>query len=176
MRLYVCVCVCFSELNQNNKTNQCRQLIIYMHTHTHILIDSALIFQVSKESAGAIDEEDFIKAFTDVPTVQVQYTQGHKCRQSRHSFNLITKLYRSDCLRLFFFSLLPLPSPMQIYSSRDLEDNLNKIREVCSDDKHDWDQRANAVSSHQLSKKLPRFWHSLLASLMFTFFFFIIIF
>ncbi|KAM3596340.1 uncharacterized protein V6R79_012768 [Siganus canaliculatus] len=57
---------------------------------------------VSKESAGAIDEEDFIKAFTDVPTVQ-------------------------------------------IYSSRDLEDNLNKIREVCSDDKHDWDQRANAL-------------------------------
>uniref|UniRef100_A0A3Q3X4Y1 TOG domain-containing protein n=1 Tax=Mola mola TaxID=94237 RepID=A0A3Q3X4Y1_MOLML len=54
------------------------------------------------ESAGAIDEEDFIKAFTDVPTVQ-------------------------------------------IYSSRDLEDNLNKIREICSDDKHDWDQRANAL-------------------------------
>ncbi|XP_044028193.1 CLIP-associating protein 2 isoform X37 [Siniperca chuatsi] len=57
---------------------------------------------VSKESAGAIDEEDFIKAFTDVPTVQ-------------------------------------------IYSSRDLEDNLNKIREICSDDKHDWDQRAIAL-------------------------------
>ncbi|XP_054873719.1 CLIP-associating protein 2 isoform X47 [Amphiprion ocellaris] len=56
----------------------------------------------SKESAGAVDEEDFIKAFTDVPTVQ-------------------------------------------IYSTRDLEDNLNKIREVCSDDKHDWDQRANAL-------------------------------
>ncbi|XP_028254552.1 CLIP-associating protein 2 isoform X24 [Parambassis ranga] len=57
---------------------------------------------VSKESAGAVDEEDFIKAFTDVPTVQ-------------------------------------------IYSARDLEDNLNKIREICSDDKHDWDQRANAL-------------------------------
>ncbi|KAF7664911.1 hypothetical protein LDENG_00160810 [Lucifuga dentata] len=57
---------------------------------------------VSKESAGVVDEEDFIKAFTDVPTVQ-------------------------------------------IYSTRDLEDNLNKIREVCSDDKHDWDQRANAL-------------------------------
>ncbi|XP_013861188.1 CLIP-associating protein 2 isoform X30 [Austrofundulus limnaeus] len=57
---------------------------------------------VSKESAGAVDEEDFIKAFTDVPTVQ-------------------------------------------IYSSRDLEDNLNKIREICSDDKHDWDQRCNAL-------------------------------
>ncbi|XP_075962234.1 CLIP-associating protein 2 isoform X33 [Anarhichas minor] len=57
---------------------------------------------VSKESAGGVDEEDFIKAFTDVPTVQ-------------------------------------------IYSARDLEDNLNKIREICSDDKHDWDQRANAM-------------------------------
>ncbi|GLD69554.1 CLIP-associating protein 2 isoform X19, partial [Lates japonicus] len=57
---------------------------------------------VSKESAGAVDEDDFIKAFTDVPTVQ-------------------------------------------IYSTRDLEDNLNKIREVCSDDKHDWDQRASAL-------------------------------
>uniref|UniRef100_A0A8C7MLA5 Cytoplasmic linker associated protein 2 n=1 Tax=Oncorhynchus kisutch TaxID=8019 RepID=A0A8C7MLA5_ONCKI len=32
-----------------------------------------------------------------------------------------------------------------IYSSRDLEDNLNKIREICSDDKHDWDQRAAAM-------------------------------
>ncbi|KAM9738543.1 CLIP-associating protein 2 isoform 6-T6 [Menidia menidia] len=57
---------------------------------------------VSKESAGVIDEEDFVKAFTDVPTVQ-------------------------------------------IYSARDLEDNLNKIREICSDDKHDWDQRASAL-------------------------------
>nr|XP_061808564.1 CLIP-associating protein 2-like [Nerophis lumbriciformis] len=56
----------------------------------------------SKESAGAVDEDDFVKAFTDVPTVQ-------------------------------------------IYSSRDLEENLNKIREICSDDKHDWDQRANAM-------------------------------
>ncbi|XP_067358338.1 CLIP-associating protein 2 isoform X35 [Channa argus] len=57
---------------------------------------------VSKESAGVLDEEDFVKAFTDVPTVQ-------------------------------------------IYSTRDLEDNLNKIREICSDDKHDWDQRASAL-------------------------------
>ncbi|XP_051246302.1 CLIP-associating protein 2 isoform X19 [Dicentrarchus labrax] len=57
---------------------------------------------VSKDSAGVIEEEDFIKSFTDVPAVQ-------------------------------------------IYSSRDLEDNLNKIREICSDDKHDWDQRALAL-------------------------------
>uniref|UniRef100_A0A665VXC7 Cytoplasmic linker associated protein 2 n=1 Tax=Echeneis naucrates TaxID=173247 RepID=A0A665VXC7_ECHNA len=65
----------------------------HTHTHTHTL---------SKESAGAVDEDDFIKAFTDVPTVQ-------------------------------------------IYSTRDLEDNLNRIREICSDDKHDWDQRATAL-------------------------------
>ncbi|XP_076865019.1 CLIP-associating protein 2 isoform X10 [Brachyhypopomus gauderio] len=57
---------------------------------------------VSKEGAGAVDEEDFIKAFTDVPSVQ-------------------------------------------IYSARDLEDNLNKIREILSDDKHDWDQRTIAL-------------------------------
>ncbi|XP_058475567.1 CLIP-associating protein 2 isoform X11 [Solea solea] len=57
---------------------------------------------VSKESTGGVDEDDFIKAFTDVPAVQ-------------------------------------------IYSARDLEDNLNKIREICSDDKHDWDQRASAM-------------------------------
>ncbi|XP_051991175.1 CLIP-associating protein 2 isoform X10 [Xyrauchen texanus] len=57
---------------------------------------------ISKEGAGAVDEEDFVKAFTDVPSVQ-------------------------------------------IYSSRDLEDNLNKIREVLSDDKHDWDHRVSAL-------------------------------
>ncbi|KAK7816867.1 hypothetical protein U0070_021664, partial [Myodes glareolus] len=52
----------------------------------------------SKEGgAGAVDEDDFIKAFTD------------------------------------------------IYSSRELEETLNKIREILSDDKHDWDQRANAL-------------------------------
>uniref|UniRef100_A0A4W4G9B3 TOG domain-containing protein n=1 Tax=Electrophorus electricus TaxID=8005 RepID=A0A4W4G9B3_ELEEL len=34
---------------------------------------------------------------------------------------------------------------MHIYSTRDLEDNLNKIREILSDDKHDWDQRTNAL-------------------------------
>lgn len=32
---------------------------------------------MSKEGAGAVDEEDFIKAFTDVPTVQVRYTLAH---------------------------------------------------------------------------------------------------
>lgn len=52
--------------------------------------------------AGALDEDDFVKAFTEVPSVQ-------------------------------------------IYSSRELEETLNKIREILSDDKHDWDQRANAL-------------------------------
>ncbi|NXC00135.1 CLAP1 protein, partial [Orthonyx spaldingii] len=56
----------------------------------------------AKEGAGAVDEEDFIKAFEDVP-------------------------------------------PVQIYSSRDLEESINKIREILSDDKHDWEQRVSAL-------------------------------
>ncbi|XP_039186048.1 CLIP-associating protein 1 isoform X22 [Crotalus tigris] len=56
----------------------------------------------TKEGAGAIDEEDFIKAFEDVPAVQ-------------------------------------------IYSSRDFEESINKIREILSDDKHDWEQRVAAL-------------------------------
>ncbi|KAM9664049.1 CLIP-associating protein 1 isoform 1-T1 [Trichechus inunguis] len=56
----------------------------------------------AKEGAGAVDEEDFIKAFDDVPVVQ-------------------------------------------IYSARDLEESINKIREILSDDKHDWEQRVNAL-------------------------------
>lgn len=52
--------------------------------------------------AGGLDEEDFIRAFEDVPTVQ-------------------------------------------IYSGRDLEESLNKIREILSDDKHDWEQRITAL-------------------------------
>ncbi|XP_074857229.1 CLIP-associating protein 1 isoform X10 [Carettochelys insculpta] len=56
----------------------------------------------AKEGAGAVDEEDFIKAFDDVPTVQ-------------------------------------------IYSTRDLEESINKIREILSDDKHDWEQRVSAL-------------------------------
>uniref|UniRef100_A0A8C5QKF1 Cytoplasmic linker associated protein 1 n=1 Tax=Leptobrachium leishanense TaxID=445787 RepID=A0A8C5QKF1_9ANUR len=57
---------------------------------------------VSKEGAGAVDVEDLIKAFDDVPTVQ-------------------------------------------IYSARDLEESLNKIREILSDDKHEWEQRVTAL-------------------------------
>ncbi|XP_068185910.1 CLIP-associating protein 1a isoform X18 [Antennarius striatus] len=52
--------------------------------------------------AGAVDEEDFIKAFEDVPSVQ-------------------------------------------IYSNRELEDQLTKVREVLSDDKHDWEHRVVAL-------------------------------
>uniref|UniRef100_A0A8B9CKB3 Cytoplasmic linker associated protein 1 n=1 Tax=Anser brachyrhynchus TaxID=132585 RepID=A0A8B9CKB3_9AVES len=32
-----------------------------------------------------------------------------------------------------------------IYSSRDLEESINKIREILSDDKHDWEQRVSAL-------------------------------
>ncbi|XP_065817890.1 CLIP-associating protein 1a [Labrus bergylta] len=53
-------------------------------------------------AAGAVDEEDFIKAFEDVPSIQ-------------------------------------------IYSNRELEDQLTKIREVLSDDKHDWEHRVVAL-------------------------------
>ncbi|XP_074551125.1 CLIP-associating protein 1a isoform X13 [Halichoeres trimaculatus] len=53
-------------------------------------------------AAGAVDEEDFIKAFEDVPSVQ-------------------------------------------IYSNRELEDQLSKIREMLSDEKHDWEHRVVAL-------------------------------
>uniref|UniRef100_A0A9J7YY94 Cytoplasmic linker associated protein 1 n=1 Tax=Cyprinus carpio carpio TaxID=630221 RepID=A0A9J7YY94_CYPCA len=33
----------------------------------------------------------------------------------------------------------------QIYSARELEDSMNKIREILSDDKHDWEQRVAAL-------------------------------
>ncbi|KAL2081012.1 hypothetical protein ACEWY4_022865 [Coilia grayii] len=53
-------------------------------------------------SAGAVDEDDFIKAFEDVPSVQ-------------------------------------------IYSSRELEDSVNKIKDILSDEKHDWEHRVTAL-------------------------------
>ncbi|KAI3365863.1 hypothetical protein L3Q82_000848 [Scortum barcoo] len=53
-------------------------------------------------SAGAVDEEDFIKAFEDVPTVQ-------------------------------------------IYSNREVEEAMAKIRDVLSDDKRDWELRVAAL-------------------------------
>uniref|UniRef100_A0A673JFB9 CLIP-associating protein 1-like n=1 Tax=Sinocyclocheilus rhinocerous TaxID=307959 RepID=A0A673JFB9_9TELE len=52
--------------------------------------------------AGAVDVEDFIKTFEDVPAVQ-------------------------------------------IYSSKELEDSMNKIREILSDDKQDWEHRVTAL-------------------------------
>ncbi|RVE57781.1 hypothetical protein OJAV_G00202770 [Oryzias javanicus] len=56
-----------------------------------------------KESAaGAVDEEDFSKAFEDVPSVQIN-------------------------------------------SSREMEDQMTKVREVLSDEKHDWEQRVQAL-------------------------------
>uniref|UniRef100_A0A663N5Q1 Cytoplasmic linker associated protein 1 n=1 Tax=Athene cunicularia TaxID=194338 RepID=A0A663N5Q1_ATHCN len=36
-------------------------------------------------------------------------------------------------------------SKLIIYSSRDLEESINKIREILSDDKHDWEQRVSAL-------------------------------
>ncbi|XP_071398048.1 CLIP-associating protein 1-B-like isoform X4 [Centroberyx affinis] len=53
-------------------------------------------------SAGAVDEEDFIHAFEDVPTVQ-------------------------------------------IYSNREVEEAMTKIRDVLSDDKRDWELRVAAL-------------------------------
>ncbi|XP_062390945.1 CLIP-associating protein 1a [Sardina pilchardus] len=53
-------------------------------------------------SAGAVDEDDFMKAFEDAPA-------------------------------------------LQIYSTRDLDDSINKIKEVLSDDKHDWEHRVTAL-------------------------------
>ncbi|KAM3857208.1 CLIP-associating protein 1-like [Diretmus argenteus] len=54
------------------------------------------------QSAGAVDEEDFIHAFEDVPTVQ-------------------------------------------IYSNREVEEAMTKIRDVLSDDKRDWELRVAAL-------------------------------
>ncbi|XP_041856688.1 CLIP-associating protein 1a isoform X20 [Melanotaenia boesemani] len=63
---------------------------------------SSTKFPGKEAGAGAVDEEDFIKAFEDVPSVQ-------------------------------------------IYSNRELEDQLTKIREMLSDDKHDWEHRVLAL-------------------------------
>ncbi|XP_062302714.1 CLIP-associating protein 1-A-like isoform X13 [Osmerus eperlanus] len=52
--------------------------------------------------AGAVDEEDFVRAFEDVPT-------------------------------------------MQLYSNREMEDAMAKVREVLSDDKRDWEHRVVAL-------------------------------
>ncbi|XP_045076835.1 CLIP-associating protein 1-B-like isoform X22 [Coregonus clupeaformis] len=53
-------------------------------------------------AAGAVDEEDFIRAFEEVPT-------------------------------------------MQLFSNREMEDAMTKIREVLADDKRDWEHRVTAL-------------------------------
>lgn len=76
----------------------------FANSHFRVITNSTLIFQVSKESAGGIDEEDFIKAFTDVPAVQVHKTKAQKRRIS-HSlilFNYFT--VQAIKFRLRFFS------------------------------------------------------------------------
>lgn len=72
-----------------------------------------------------------------------RYTTQDSEGKLSHTFSCAGCLDLHIALLFIFFSSICL----QIYSTKDLEDNLNKIREVCSDDKHDWDQRANAVSS-----------------------------
>lgn len=42
-------------------------------------------------------------------------------------------------------ALIKLSFCVQIYSNREMEDQLSKIREVLSDDKHDWEHRVVAV-------------------------------
>lgn len=44
----------------------------------------------SKEGAGAVDEEDFIKAFTDVPTVQVRHFHINEGGVTQFPQNLVT--------------------------------------------------------------------------------------
>uniref|UniRef100_A0A8C9WV93 Cytoplasmic linker associated protein 1 n=1 Tax=Sander lucioperca TaxID=283035 RepID=A0A8C9WV93_SANLU len=63
-----------------------------------------LVLSVGRDGsgAGAVDEEDFIQAFEDVPTVQ-------------------------------------------IYSNREVEEAMTKIRDVLSDDKRDWELRVAAL-------------------------------
>uniref|UniRef100_UPI00358FFD98 CLIP-associating protein 1-like isoform X2 n=2 Tax=Myxine glutinosa TaxID=7769 RepID=UPI00358FFD98 len=60
------------------------------------------LFKVPKDKTGAVDEDDFFRAFEDVPTVQ-------------------------------------------IYSGKELEERLQSIRQILSDDKNDWEQRAMAL-------------------------------
>lgn len=49
-------------------------LLDHIPDHYSENLTDAFFTGVSKEVAGALDEEDFIKAFTDVPTVQVRHT------------------------------------------------------------------------------------------------------
>ena len=44
--------------------------------HTVYILKIDVFFIAAKEGAGAVDEEDFIKAFDDVPVVQVSESEG----------------------------------------------------------------------------------------------------
>lgn len=79
--------------------------------------------------AGAVDEEDFIQAFEDVPTVQVP-----RLIDSRTFVDFC-------CFISSFYPFL-----QQIYSNREVEEAMTKIRDVLSDDKRDWELRVAAVS------------------------------
>lgn len=78
--------------------------------------------------AGAVDEEDFIQAFEDVPTVQVPRPLDP------WTFSAFS------CFASSSFSF-----PRQIYSNREVEEAMTKIRDVLSDDKRDWELRVAAV-------------------------------
>uniref|UniRef100_A0A8C5D7L0 CLIP-associating protein 1-A-like n=1 Tax=Gouania willdenowi TaxID=441366 RepID=A0A8C5D7L0_GOUWI len=68
-----------------------------------VVIMGSLPRPPSNAGAGAVDEENFIQAFQDVPTVQ-------------------------------------------LYSNRDVDEAMTKIRDVLSDEKRDWELRVAAVS------------------------------
>lgn len=94
-------------------------------------------------SAGGVDEEDFIQAFEDVPTVQVWslvYSTFLWHFQPPYSTRRITDMTSFSC-----------PALHQIYSNREVEEAMTKIRDVLSDDKRDWELRVAAVRHPDLS-------------------------
>lgn len=83
--------------------------------------------------AGAVDQEDFIQAFEDVPTVQVgRLLDSRTCVDFRCPISPFISFFR------------------QIYSNREVEEAMTKIRDVLSDDKRDWELRVAAVSRPDL--------------------------
>lgn len=55
------------------------------------------------------------------------------------------QFFRFCLCELTSWCLLLVSAMSQIYSHRELEDQLSKIREMLSDDKHDWEHRVVAV-------------------------------
>ncbi|CAL8326737.1 unnamed protein product [Lota lota] len=89
-----------STSSSSSKPSSCRRTVVSVVRRPSAASASKI---TSKEAAaGAVDEEDFIKAFEDAPSIQ-------------------------------------------IYSNREMEDQMTKIREVLSDEKHDWEHRVVAV-------------------------------